>query len=60
MTPLLRPNRAMDEPSIRVTPIGYVHNSRSTPLLEFLPRGEVRQPEWSHELMRRYWRYADA
>jgi len=24
-------------------------------LQEFLPRGELRQPEWSHELMRRYW-----
>ena len=23
---------------------------------EFLPRGEVRQPEWSRELMRDYWR----
>lgn len=23
---------------------------------EFLPRGEVRQPAWSHELMRDYWR----
>jgi len=22
---------------------------------EFLPRGEVRQPTWSHELMRSYW-----
>ena len=22
---------------------------------EFLPRGEVRQPAWSHELMRAYW-----
>ena len=22
----------------------------------FLPRGEVRQPPWSHELMRDYWR----
>jgi len=22
---------------------------------QFLPRGEVRQPEWSHELMREYW-----
>jgi tRNA (Thr-GGU) A37 N-methylase len=22
---------------------------------EFLPRGKVRQPEWSHELMRHYW-----
>jgi tRNA-Thr(GGU) m(6)t(6)A37 methyltransferase TsaA len=24
-------------------------------MAEFLPRGEVRQPEWSHELMRDYW-----
>lgn len=24
-------------------------------MAEFLPRGEVRQPEWSRELMRRYW-----
>ena len=24
-------------------------------LAEFLPRGEVRQPQWSHELMREYW-----
>ena len=24
-------------------------------LAEFLPRGEVRQPAWSHELMREYW-----
>lgn len=24
-------------------------------LSEFLPRGEVRQPAWSRELMRRYW-----
>lgn len=24
-------------------------------LAEFLPRGEVRQPAWSHELMRAYW-----
>jgi tRNA-Thr(GGU) m(6)t(6)A37 methyltransferase TsaA len=22
---------------------------------EFLPRGEVRQPQWSHELMQAYW-----
>ena len=22
---------------------------------EFLPRGEIRQPAWSHELMRHYW-----
>ncbi len=25
-------------------------------MVEFLPRGEVRQPSWSHELMRSYWR----
>jgi tRNA-Thr(GGU) m(6)t(6)A37 methyltransferase TsaA len=25
-------------------------------MAEFLPRGEVRQPAWSHELMRHYWR----
>jgi tRNA-Thr(GGU) m(6)t(6)A37 methyltransferase TsaA len=25
---------------------------------EFLPRGEVRQPQWSHELMESYWRHA--
>lgn len=24
-------------------------------MVEFLPRQEVRQPEWSHELMREYW-----
>ena len=24
-------------------------------MAEFLPRGEVRQPEWSRELMTRYW-----
>ena len=24
-------------------------------MAEFLPRGHVRQPEWSHELMRHYW-----
>ncbi len=24
-------------------------------MAEFLPRGEVRQPKWSHELMRNYW-----
>ncbi len=24
-------------------------------MAEFLPRGEVRQPAWSHELMRHYW-----
>jgi len=25
-------------------------------MAEFLPREEVRQPAWSHELMRQYWR----
>jgi tRNA-Thr(GGU) m(6)t(6)A37 methyltransferase TsaA len=25
-------------------------------MAEFLPRAEVRQPAWSHELMREYWR----
>ena len=25
-------------------------------LREFLPRGELRQPEWATELMREYWR----
>lgn len=24
-------------------------------MAEFLPRGEVRQPAWSHEIMRNYW-----
>lgn len=24
-------------------------------MAEFLPRGEIRQPAWSHELMRAYW-----
>jgi tRNA-Thr(GGU) m(6)t(6)A37 methyltransferase TsaA len=24
-------------------------------MLEFAPRGDVRQPAWSHELMRGYW-----
>ena len=24
-------------------------------LAEFLPRGQIRQPAWSHELMARYW-----
>ncbi len=25
-------------------------------MAEFLPRGELRQPDWSHALMRGYWR----
>jgi len=24
-------------------------------MLEFLPRGEITQPDWSHELMKGYW-----
>ena len=28
-------------------------------MAEFLPRGEVRQPAWSHELMRQYWETAE-
>lgn len=24
-------------------------------MIEFAPRGEVRQPAWSHQLMARYW-----
>lgn len=24
-------------------------------MVEFLPRGEINQPEWSHELMKSYW-----
>lgn len=24
-------------------------------MAEFLPKGEIRQPEWSHELMQKYW-----
>jgi tRNA-Thr(GGU) m(6)t(6)A37 methyltransferase TsaA len=28
-------------------------------MTEFLPRGDVRQPAWSHELMRRYWQSKD-
>jgi len=24
-------------------------------MAEFLPRQEVRQPAWSHEIMRQYW-----
>jgi tRNA (Thr-GGU) A37 N-methylase len=23
---------------------------------EFLPEGEIRQPSWSHEIMKHYWR----
>jgi tRNA (Thr-GGU) A37 N-methylase len=27
---------------------------------EFAPRGDIRQPPWSHELMARYWNLGDA
>jgi tRNA-Thr(GGU) m(6)t(6)A37 methyltransferase TsaA len=29
-------------------------------MVEFLPRTTVRQPSWSHELMREYWKAGDA
>jgi tRNA (Thr-GGU) A37 N-methylase len=29
-------------------------------MAEFLPREPVVQPQWSHELMRRYWLRRDA
>jgi tRNA (adenine37-N6)-methyltransferase len=29
-------------------------------MAEFLPRAPIRQPDWSHELMRRYWHLAGA
>ncbi len=29
-------------------------------MVEFAPRGEVRQPTWSHELMAGYWRAASS
>ena len=29
-------------------------------MAEFLPRGELRQPAWSHELMRAYWHASPA
>ena len=29
-------------------------------MAEFLPRGEVRQPAWSHELMRQHWKAGEA
>jgi hypothetical protein len=57
---------------IEMTPIGRVEGGRARPeddhwggarsrivLQEFLPREAVRQPAWSHELMRRYWSPSD-
>jgi tRNA (Thr-GGU) A37 N-methylase len=56
---------------LEMEPIGHVHGGRAvaeddaidgTPVLdikpvmqEFLPRDALRQPAWSHELMRHYW-----
>lgn len=64
-----RPNRlgvsiarlvARQERQIIVRGLDAIHGS---PVLdikpvmqEFLPEGEIVQPAWSHELMRRYWR----
>ena len=63
-----RPNRigstivailGREGPILRVTGLDAVNG---TPVIdikpvmqEFLPRGPVRQPDWSHELMRDYW-----
>jgi tRNA (Thr-GGU) A37 N-methylase len=63
-----RPNRiglttceivGRNEASLRVRGLDAIDG---TPVLdikpvmrEFLPRGEVRQPEWATELMRGYW-----
>jgi len=63
-----RPNRVgtttcrllgVDGRVVHVAELDAIHG---TPVLdikpvmrEFLPRGEVRQPEWSSELMRHYW-----
>ena len=33
------------------TPVVYI----KPVMTEFLPAGEVRQPSWTHELMREYW-----
>lgn len=63
-----RPNRiglttcallAVDGPTLTVSGLDAIDG---TPVLdikpymaEFAPRGELRQPAWSHELMRDYW-----
>jgi tRNA-Thr(GGU) m(6)t(6)A37 methyltransferase TsaA len=64
----MRPNRigvttcrllAVEELTLRVEALDAIDG---TPVLdikpvmtEFLPRGEIRQPAWSHELMATYW-----
>jgi tRNA-Thr(GGU) m(6)t(6)A37 methyltransferase TsaA len=64
----MRPNRlgvttcrllGVDDITLRVEALDAIDG---TPVLdvkpvmaEFLPRGEVRQPDWSHELMATYW-----
>jgi tRNA-Thr(GGU) m(6)t(6)A37 methyltransferase TsaA len=64
----MRPNRIgvsvcrvleVDGPRVRVEALDAIDG---TPVLdikpvmtEFLPRGEIRQPAWSHELMATYW-----
>ena len=52
---------------IELVPIGVVLGGRNAPIdgspvidlkptmQEFLPRGELRQPRWSRELMSGYW-----
>ena len=42
--------------------VNYLDAIDGTPILdiksvmkEFLPNGEIRQPQWSHELMKEYW-----
>jgi len=53
---------APPEPTFALSPIGVVRSARTELLdikpafAEYLPRGEVRQPAWSHEVMRDYWR----
>jgi hypothetical protein len=46
----------MSEPSFNMAPVGYVHSGRNDLQDDDWPRGEVRQPRWSSELMQRYWR----
>jgi len=46
--------------NINITPIGFVKAGGSLAnikpvIAEFLPRQQIRQPDWSHELMRDYW-----
>ena len=46
----------------RTITVKYLDAIDGTPILdikpvmkEFLPNGEIRQPQWSHELMKEYW-----